>query len=98
MSWERLYVLIKIMFPCIRVICLADSNLAGMDKFYYYLIMTKQFIEKTISDIDYQKLFPDISSPANIWNDSDEEIDEGDSLSNDYTEHSENIFFYIKLV
>ena len=29
-SWERCYVLLKIMFPCLRAICLADSNLAGM--------------------------------------------------------------------
>ena len=35
--------------------------------------MTKQFIEKTISDIDYQKLFPYISSPANIWSKSHDE-------------------------
>ena len=35
-SWERCYVLLKIMFPCLRVICLEDSNLAVMDKAYYY--------------------------------------------------------------
>ena len=56
--------------------CLADSNLAGMNKFYYYLRMTKQCIDKTISDLDYQIFFPVILSPANIWNDSDDEIDE----------------------
>ena len=43
--------------------------------FYYYLRMTEQCIEK-ISDIDYQKLLPDISSPSNLCNISDEEIDE----------------------
>ena len=45
-SWERCYVLIKIIFPCLRVLRLVDSNLAGMDKVYYYSIMTKQYIEK----------------------------------------------------
>ena len=34
-SWERCYVLLKIIFPCLRVIHLADSYLAGMDKVYY---------------------------------------------------------------
>ena len=32
-SWERCYVLLKIIFPCLRVIYLADSNLAVMEKF-----------------------------------------------------------------
>ena len=31
-SWERCYVLLKILFPCLRVLRLADSNLSGMDK------------------------------------------------------------------
>ena len=47
-SWERCYVLLKIIFPCLRFLCLADSNLAGMDKVYYYLRMTKQCIKKKI--------------------------------------------------
>ena len=34
-AWERIYVLLKIMFPCLRVLCLADSNKAGMDKIFY---------------------------------------------------------------
>ena len=57
--------------------------------------MTKQFIEKTISDIDYQRLFPDISSPANIWNKSDDESDEEYSISNYCTAYSDNICFVI---
>ena len=40
--------------------------------------MTKQCIEKTKSDLDYQKVFPEISSLANIWNMSDDESDEED--------------------
>ena len=64
-----------------------------MEKIYYYLIMTKQCIQKTIYDIDYQKLFPDISSPDNIWNESDDESDKEELLSNDYTEYSDNICF-----
>ena len=71
-SWERWYVLLKILFPCVRVLRLADINLAGMNKVYHYLRMTKQCIVKIISDIDYQRLFPDISSPSNIWNELDD--------------------------
>ena len=43
--WERCYVLLNILFPCLRVLCLADSHLAGMKKVYYYSRMTKQCIE-----------------------------------------------------
>ena len=47
-SWERCYVLLKIRHPCLRVLRLADSNLAGMDKVCYYYRMTKQCIERKI--------------------------------------------------
>ena len=43
-SRERFYALLNILFPCLRVLRLADSNLAGMEKFYYYYIITKQCI------------------------------------------------------
>ena len=75
-SWERCYVLLKIIFPCLRFLRLADSNLAGMDKVYYYSRMTKQCIKKKKSDLDYQRGFPEVSSLANTWNTSDDESDE----------------------
>ena len=57
--------------------------------------MNKQCIEKTIPDIYYQRLISNISSPANIWNESDEKSDEEESISNDCTEYSDNIIFVI---
>ena len=57
--------------------------------------MTKKCIEKTIYDIHYQKLFPDILSPFNIWNESDDESNEGESTSNYCTVYSDNICFVI---
>ena len=41
-SWGIFYLLLKILFLCIRVLRFTDSNLAGMDKVYYYSIITKQ--------------------------------------------------------
>ena len=52
-SWERCYILLKIIFPCIIFLNLVDSSHAGMGKYYYYLRITKQCIEKIISDIYY---------------------------------------------
>ena len=51
------------------------------------------------SDIDYQILFPDISSLSNIWDESDDESDEEESIYNDCTFYSDNInIFPIKLL
>ena len=47
-SLERCYVVLSIPFPCLRVLSLSDSNIAGVEKVYYYLRMTKQCIEKKI--------------------------------------------------
>ena len=81
-------------FTCLRVLRLADSNLSGMEKVYYYSRMTKQCIEKKtrswLSDI-----FPGISSPDNIWNMSNDKSDEEESISNNLTLYSENICFVI---
>ena len=57
--------------------------------------MTKYCIEKTISYIDYLKLLPDILSPSNIWNESYDESDEEESISNYCTSYSGNICFVI---
>ena len=45
-SWERIYFLLKLLFPCLRTLRLADSNKAGMDKVFYYSRMTKISIIK----------------------------------------------------
>ena len=76
-------VLFNILHPCLRVLRQAYSNLAVMDKVYYYYRMTKQCIEKTKSDLDYQRVLPDVSSLANIRNTSDDEGDEEEPTSKD---------------
>ena len=45
-SWERCFLFLRVLFPCLRFLSLADSNLSGMEKVWYYLIITKQCIEK----------------------------------------------------
>ena len=51
-SWDRICVLLKLIFPCLWVIFLADSNKAKMDKVFYNSIMTKVSIIKSSSDLD----------------------------------------------
>ena len=47
------------------------------------------------SDIDYQRPLPNLLSPDNIWNESDDESDEGESISNYFTLYSDNACFVI---
>ena len=54
-----------------------------MDKVYYYSIITKQCIKKKKADLDYQRVFPDVSSLANICNTYDDESDEEEPTSKD---------------
>ena len=57
-AWERIYVLLKIIFPCLCTLRLADSNKSGMDKVFYYSTMTKISIIKSSTDLDNKELFP----------------------------------------
>ena len=89
-AWERIYVLLKILSPCLRTLRLADSNKAGMDKVFYYSRMTKISIIKSSTDIDNKELFPiSGSSSQKVWKSSDsyteygeENIDTGGSFCN----------------
>ena len=55
-AWERIYVLLKIKFPCLCTLRLADSIKSGMDKVFYYSRMTKIPIMKSSTDIDNKEL------------------------------------------
>ena len=56
--WEGIYVILKILFPLIFFIRLADSNKVWMDKIFYYARMTKISIIKSSSDLDNKEIFP----------------------------------------
>ena len=45
-AWERIYVLLRLPFPGIWLLCLADSNKVGTEKVFYYYRMTKISITK----------------------------------------------------
>ena len=67
-AWERIYVLLKILPPCLFNPCLADSNKSRMDKVLYYSRMTKISIIKSSSDLDNKELFlVSGSSSQKVW-------------------------------
>ena len=49
--WERIYVLLKLLYPCLRIIFLVNSKKSVMDKVFYYPRMTNIYIIKSSSDI-----------------------------------------------
>ena len=76
-AWERIYVLLKILSPCLRTLQFADSNKAGMDKVFYYSRMTKIYIIKSSNDIDNKELFPiSSSSSQKVWKSSDSDTED----------------------
>ena len=50
--WERIYVLLRLIFPCLWVLSLSVSKKSGMYKVFHYSIMTKISIIKSSYDID----------------------------------------------
>ena len=55
--WQQCYILLNILIQFLRVLCLADSNLSGMVKVYYYFQMTNIHIQKSCFPLDYIDIF-----------------------------------------
>ena len=70
-------------FLALEFFVLKIVTFVGTDNVYYYSIITKQCIEETKLDLDYQRVFPDVSSLANIRNTSDGKSDEEEPTSKD---------------
>ena len=81
--------LMRIIFPCLQVLCLANINKSGMYKVFYYYIMTKMSIINSSSDLDNKELFPvSISSYFKVWISSDSDTEEEENI---YTDDPESI-------
>ena len=76
--------ILKINFPCLWVIRLADSNKSRMYKLLYYAIMAKIFIIKLSYDLDNKELFPvSGSSSKKVWISSDSDTEEEENIVTD---------------
>ena len=90
-AWERIYVLLKIIFPCLWVIRLVDINKSGMEKVFYYSRMTNISIIKSSSDIDNKELFPvSGSSSQKVWISSDSDTEEEENIYTDNPERTDS--------
>ena len=76
--------ILKILSPCLRVICLADSNKSGTDKVFQYYRITKISIINSSSDNGNKELLPvSSSSSQKIWNSSDSDTEEEENIDTD---------------
>ena len=83
-AWKRIYVLLKIFFPCLRVICLAGSKKLVIDKVLYYSRIAKISVIKSSSDLDNKELFPvSISSSFKVWISLDSDTEEEENIDTD---------------
>ena len=90
-SWERIYVLLKILVPFLHTILLAYRNKTGIDKVFYHSRMTNISIIKSSSDLDNKEIFPVYgSSSQKLWISSDSETEEEDDIDTDDQESSDS--------
>ena len=93
-AWERIYVLLKILFPCLLTLRFAYSNKAGMDKVFYYSRMSKisiikSSIIKSSTDLDNKEKFPvSGSSSQKLWISSDSDTEYKENIDTDVPENS----------
>ena len=59
--WKIMYRLLRVLFPALWLLRLADSNRAGTDKVYYYSQKTSAAIERSVQVLDDLDLFPKLS-------------------------------------
>ena len=69
--WEGLFVLVRCLFPPLRVLRLADKQTPGMDQLYCFVRRTDQAMEKLIKPISEMSFFKELACDV----DDDEEME-----------------------
>ena len=66
--WERMYVILKLLSPCLWLLCIDDSKKLLLRKVYYYFKMTNISILKQSSNLENEELFPVSGSTSQkVW-------------------------------
>ena len=82
-SWEKVYLLLKILPPFLQVLRISDSNKSGMYKVYYSRMKNISII-KSSSDIDNEELFPvSRSSSLKVCRSSYSDTEEKENIDTD---------------
>ena len=83
--WKAMYYLLQSIFPALRALRYADSNKPAMDKIYYLVHRTTTAIERSVDDLNNEKLFPSLDAD----DEDDSSLSDSDASDDDYLEDDE---------
>ena len=83
--WKCLYIILRAVFPALRLLCYCDKSKSAMDKIYYLSHRTTQALEQSELVLNDEALFGQITSDRNLGRaidilggvDNDEDKDNG---------------------
>ena len=55
--WKRVYIMLRTLWPVLKLLRIADSNKPGMDRLYYLTYKAMMAIEKSVDCLDDPTLF-----------------------------------------
>jgi hypothetical protein len=87
MMWKALFVLVRCLFPPLRVLRLADKCTPGMDQLYYFVRRTDFALENSIKHFETVDYFSNYEPSAELANDDDEDTaldDDGGGANDDF--------------
>jgi hypothetical protein len=80
--WKRIFILLRALFPLLKLLRMADSNEPNMDKVVFYLNLTREHLIKSRADLSDKELFPtsfkiseEVVGDANYEDDEEEDDD-----------------------
>ena len=66
MFWKRIYIVLRAVFPALRLLRYCDKSTPAMDKIYYLSHRTTIVLEKSVLDLNDESLFGDMTLDSNL--------------------------------
>ena len=66
MFWKRIYIVLRAVFPALRLLRYCDKSTPAMDKIYHLSHRTTVALEKSEQDLNDESLFGDMTSDSNL--------------------------------
>ena len=71
MFWKRIYIVLRAVFPALRLLCYCDKSTPAMDKIYHLSHRTTVALEKSEQDLNDESLFGDMTLDSNLHRETD---------------------------
>jgi hypothetical protein len=83
MFWKRICIVLRAVFPALRLLRYCDKSVPAMDKMYYLSHRTTIALEKSVSDLNDESLFGDMTLDSNLDREMDIMGGDGDDDDDD---------------